>query len=263
MKYIKLFENFEEYNPYDLMIMFPDERLKLFIEEIEKWEPNLNLVSDLIALGANVNVQDEKYGETPLHRAASRGRVEILQMLIGAGAKLNVQDKGGWTPFHWAASNGRVEVLRVLIDAGADLDLQDKEGRTALHWAARDWTVEPKLNVQDEDDYTPLHNVEVTRMLIGAGVKLNVQDEDGETPLHNAVFYGDIEIAKMLIDAKANVNVQNKYGMTPLHWAAHDGRVELARMLIDAGARKDIPNDRGKLPYDLTANQELKNMLEI
>ncbi len=131
MKYLKLFENFEDYNPYDLTVMFPNERLKLFIEEIKKptSEQNLNLVRDLINLG-NINTQDAD-DKTPLHWAANEGSVEIARILIDAGADLNVQDNLGWTPLHGAAEFGRVEIVRMLIDAGADKTILNNDG---LRW---------------------------------------------------------------------------------------------------------------------------------
>jgi ankyrin repeat protein len=169
MKYIKLFENFEEYNPYDLMIMFPDERLKLFIEEIKKDEPNLNLVSDLINLGT-INTQDDNNGNAPLYRAARLGKIEIAQMLIAAKADLNVQDEKGWTPLHWAAKFGRVEIARMLIYAGADVNVQDEEGDTPLHRAAF------------------YEQGKIVRMLIDAGARKDIQTNNGKLPYDLAIF---------------------------------------------------------------------------
>jgi len=40
----------------------------------------------------------------------------------------------GETPLHLAASNGHTEVLKLLVGAKADVDVQDsKSGKTALH----------------------------------------------------------------------------------------------------------------------------------
>jgi ankyrin repeat protein len=195
MKYLKLFENFEDYNPYDLMVMFPDERLRLFIEEVKKptSKQNLNLVRDLINLGI-INVQDED-GCTPLHWAAGEGSVEIARILIDAGANVNVKDKEGNTPLHIAANEGEPEIAILLINAKAD------------------------LNVQDNLGWTPLHTTvyygaeEVAWMLIDAGAKLNVQSNIGYTPLHLAASFWRVEIARMLIDAGADQTILNGDGL--------------------------------------------------
>jgi ankyrin repeat protein len=160
MKYLRLFEDFDSYDPYELMIIPPNKKAEMIMREIRKDEPNLNLVSDLIVLGANLEWKDEENGDlTPLHVAAEFGSVEIARMLIGAKADLNVQDKWEQTPLHVAANNGSVEIARMLIDAGA--------------------------NVQSNIGYTPLHvaaewgSVEIARMLIDAGADKTILNGDG------------------------------------------------------------------------------------
>lgn len=128
MKYLRLFEDFEPHDPHELMIIPPNKKAEMIMQEIEKKKPNLNLVNDLIVLGTNVEWQDED-GWTPLHRAAQFGRVEIARMLIDAGAYVDVQDKIGWTPLHWAAGRGDIEIAKVLLDAGARKDIRDEDGK--------------------------------------------------------------------------------------------------------------------------------------
>ena len=168
MKYIKLFENFEEYDPYELMITPPNKKAEMIIREINKEDKaNLNLVSDLIALGANLDWQANfgiNAGRTALHMCASYNHPEIARMLIDAGADVNIQDENGLTPLHWCARFDRPEILGVLIDAGADLNIQDNFGKTALHWCA--------------DKYRP----EIAWMLLDAGADKTIPNNDGELP---------------------------------------------------------------------------------
>ena len=45
------------------------------------------------------------YGETPIHRAALNGHLEILKLL----------DSQGWTPIHWSANHlGHIDILKSL-----------------------------------------------------------------------------------------------------------------------------------------------------
>ena len=164
MKYLKLFENFEDYNPYDLMVMFPDERLKLFIEEIRKpkSKQNLNLVRDLINLDT-INMQDND-GNTPLRNSVFHGKTEIVQMLIDAGVDVNMRDGMGATCLHDAVYLGKPEIARMLIGAGADLNVQDKHGNVPLHWAA---------------DYG---EVKIAKILIDAGARKDIPDNEGRLP---------------------------------------------------------------------------------
>ena len=46
------------YDIYELMITPPNKKAEMIMDELKKDEPNLNLVRDLIALGANIDWQN-------------------------------------------------------------------------------------------------------------------------------------------------------------------------------------------------------------
>ena len=58
---------------------------------------DLELVKFLVSQGADVNAKS-RYGETPLHRAASNGCVEVAKYLVSQGAKVNAKTREGLTP---------------------------------------------------------------------------------------------------------------------------------------------------------------------
>ena len=128
MKYIKLFENFEDYDPYELMITPPNKKGEMLVEEIQKREPNLDLVRDLIALGANLDWQDD-YGITALHYCGQYDHLDIAKVLIDAGADVNIQHSRGWTPLHIFTFYNHSRIVRMLIDAGADKTIPTNDGR--------------------------------------------------------------------------------------------------------------------------------------
>ncbi|KAG5888225.1 hypothetical protein JTB14_035574 [Gonioctena quinquepunctata] len=67
------------------------------------------------------------------------GDVVEVQEYLGSGVKsanLNALDQEGLGVVHWAADSGNLEILKLLVDAGADLELRDGDGQTALHYAA-------------------------------------------------------------------------------------------------------------------------------
>ena len=165
MKYIKLFEDFEPHDPYELMIIPPNKQAEMINHQIRKPIPNMNLVQDLIVLGANLDWQDElSQDRTALHLAIYSHFSEIVRMLIDAGADLNVQDKHGDTPLHVAIMTNYPIIVQMLIDAGADLNMQAKNGRTALHLAA------------------DLREKEIVRMLINAGARKDILDYRDRLP---------------------------------------------------------------------------------
>ncbi len=62
---------------------------------------NSNMPGELrrfIAAGANVNVQDAKYGNTPLHSAARYNAIAIIQLLLDSGADRSLRNNDGLTP---------------------------------------------------------------------------------------------------------------------------------------------------------------------
>lgn len=75
-------------------------------------------------------------GAAPLHIAAWNGKTEIVEMLISAGANVNIVDKTrrGFTPLHYAARFGKANTAAVLIKHGAKLNAASNKG-TPLHVA--------------------------------------------------------------------------------------------------------------------------------
>ena len=61
---------------------------------------------------------------TPLHAAAMKGHAAICEVLLRAGASVNIQTKPqGYAPLHSAAFAGHVGAIKVLLANGANRDL--------------------------------------------------------------------------------------------------------------------------------------------
>jgi hypothetical protein len=88
----------------------------------------------LIESGADVNaVGNGRDNEVVLHDACRRGRVEIIDLLIQAGADLDVRNAIGQTPLMEAARYGELPAVQRLVAAGADLNLRSaRNNATAL-----------------------------------------------------------------------------------------------------------------------------------
>lgn len=87
------------------------------------------LAERLIAEGCDVDLQDAR-GWTPLHFAAQEWSAPVAAILIKKGASVNLQDENGNTPLSNAVFNsrGRGELIRILIEAGADPDIENAYG---------------------------------------------------------------------------------------------------------------------------------------
>ncbi len=93
------------------------------------------LVNLLLDRGANVNAVSHDRGNSPLMEAAVRGDLETVELLLGAGADLNLQSKNGQTALMLAVGEGFTGVARVLLDKGADTEPVDQLGMTAGKYA--------------------------------------------------------------------------------------------------------------------------------
>jgi hypothetical protein len=85
----------------------------------------------------DIDARDNE-GQTALVLAAQQGHLEIVKLLIDAGADLEARDKTfERASLCWAAMNGHITVVKILIDARASLNAEDKIWCTPLEWAAR------------------------------------------------------------------------------------------------------------------------------
>ena len=125
----------QSYDIYELMIIPPNKKGEMLIDEIQKEDKaNLNLVRDLIVLGANVDWQNNN-GCTALHWCAYNNHSRILGLLIDAGADVNIQQDNGWTALHYCAWKNHPRIARMLLDAGANLNIQGNNGKVPYELA--------------------------------------------------------------------------------------------------------------------------------
>eukprot|EP00854_Cymbomonas_tetramitiformis_P024636 gene24636-29968_t len=79
----------------------------------------------------------EGYYTTALHYAALRGDKEDFQrLLLCQSEDIDARDQDFLTPMHIAAENGHLQIVNLLAGAGANVNLAAKDGFTALHFAA-------------------------------------------------------------------------------------------------------------------------------
>lgn len=93
-------------------------------------------VRRLLEQGYQLNLFDD-LGKTPLHYAAMGGHLDVLNVLLAAGADVNAHDERviGNTPLREVADTCSFEVAKILVDAGADPAIPGWMQLTALHKA--------------------------------------------------------------------------------------------------------------------------------
>ncbi|XP_034476117.1 KN motif and ankyrin repeat domain-containing protein 2 isoform X2 [Drosophila innubila] len=88
---------------------------------------------------ADVNIRAKKHCQTALMLAVSHGNGDMVDMLLDAGADINIQDEDGSTALMCAAEHGRVDIVKHLLSQqDCDSLVQDVDGSTAfkIAWQA-------------------------------------------------------------------------------------------------------------------------------
>lgn len=150
----------------------------------------------LLMLGADPSARGRQpHSVTPLHLAARAGHVDLIRLLLKAGAEPHVEakhaDASGWVPLHMAAAGGHFRAVRVLLDGGAELRRRNSMGQSALHIAAEHGHVGAVVALAGTPD-----------------VGLDEPDNDGCTPLMAAARSGHAQVVEALVAAGAAVEAQ-------------------------------------------------------
>ncbi|CAM9140246.1 unnamed protein product [Scytosiphon promiscuus] len=96
---------------------------------------NVDVLRALLLHGVDVNRLTDGY--TALHRAALNNRVDAIDVLVEAGADIEIEDDDDCTPFLDACSNHCHEAVLALFKHGANIEARDIRGETSLQIAAR------------------------------------------------------------------------------------------------------------------------------
>src|SRR5690606_12111412 len=102
---------------------------------------HIEILRKPVALGADVRSTD-RYGGTALIPAAEGGHVETVRTPSEAGVDVDHVNKLGWTALLEAiilGDGGRrhQEIVQLLVEAGARVELADRDGVTPLEHARR------------------------------------------------------------------------------------------------------------------------------
>ncbi|XP_035703978.1 ankyrin repeat domain-containing protein 17 isoform X5 [Folsomia candida] len=184
------------------------------------------VVDRLISQGADVEAQSERTKDTALSLACTKGRYEVVELLLKRGANKEHRNVSDYTPLSLAASGGFVNIIKLLLQTGAEINSRtgSKLGISPLMLAAMNG------------------NTSAVRLLLDMGSDINAQIETNKnTALTLACFQGRHEVVSLLLERKANLEHRAKTGLTPLMEAANGGYVEVGRVLLEKGADVNAP----------------------
>ncbi|EAA28686.2 hypothetical protein GE21DRAFT_5328 [Neurospora crassa] len=213
-----------------------------------------NVMQLLIAAGARVDVGWD--GRTPLYEAVDAKHSECVAILLNYGASVDFLDADyGRTLLHVAVGRRNAEIGKMLADRGMDVNAIDFAGNTALMEYMHVW--------EWEND-----GIEFATVLIEKGARLDMANKYGETALMQAVSTRRWALAKLLIEKGADPNLQDGQGESALHMILYYNEdevaaVSLAKTLIDKCLHLDAQNYDGKTPLHNAAEKGLVKLVRL
>ncbi len=218
---------------------------------------DLEEVRTLLRGGADVNAAQGD-GMTALHWAAEAGELEIVEILIYAGANPGAVTRlGDYTPLHLASKVGQSNTVEALLAAGADPDARTGTGSaTALHFAAAAGSA-----------------ATVTALLHHGAVADVRESQWGQTPLMFAAAANRVDAVHALLEGGADPAVTAKViditvreeedrvdrgrrnrMLAELRQASSPGSPDVRRVAPSAGAAQGPTGPAGPEPQQTAAN---------
>ncbi|KAF4545261.1 Ankyrin repeat domain-containing protein 17 [Lasiodiplodia theobromae] len=149
-----------------------------------------SVVRELVGAGADVNKPSGRPGRTPLCEAAAAGDVDVVEVLVEAGAALYV---GGArdNPLGKACAYGRLDVVEYLMEKICGTDIERAACADGMRRAVemkQHKAIELLLEFMPADQETLLSVVmaglpSLVRMVLEAGVHVDARDKSGRTAL--------------------------------------------------------------------------------
>ncbi|ETS87142.1 hypothetical protein PFICI_00970 [Pestalotiopsis fici W106-1] len=231
---------------------------------------HLNHVANRLIQSGKVDPNFAYFSRPILSLVANLGSEDYVKRLVQAKADVDARDgviKNGRTALMVAAEAGHLGVVDILLEAGANLNLELYEGQTALTIAAKAGHLSvvdrllqvkeklgPKIRSSSSDRTTFLINYEsddseAENQLLRARNREVPGEESVQTALKEAVKAGHLTVVDRLLQATANVNSRlissNQYcvtglparpGPTVLIEAAGVGHLTVVNRLLEVGA---------------------------
>jgi ankyrin repeat protein len=189
-------------------------------------------------------------GRTPLHLACITSTPEIVQCLVGHGARLIARLADGRTALHLAAARGSVELVKILLHKSEENEAEeDKKQELRKGNVGGPGQHEPE-DVRSETDDIDMVDVEAdaSSYTSGSFVKVHKEDEDAKgaeilpedeneqepdiydinvlswdshaSPLHLAILNGHVDVVEELVasfgaDVLLPIKLLNDYNNSP------------------------------------------------
>jgi serine/threonine-protein phosphatase 6 regulatory ankyrin repeat subunit B len=253
----------------------PDDLNKLFLAAVHGKQ--LESVTLFLEKGADVNYQEKEGSDRALHSAGHGQDRTLVRFLLNHGADPNATGFLGQTPIYSAND----VIAEMLIEAGARLDVRDNDGNTPLHEIARSTDLKTMKffldqgqdpNAKNNWGDTPLHRMAGERssnrgfkesldLILQYGAEINALNNQGETALTLASSIGNEEFVRILKEAGAKSAGPGKDDFLRLANAVRKGDIEAIRALLEQGLSPNASDEERTTALHLTSIPEMIQLL--
>jgi lysophospholipase len=107
-----------------------DSSLKSVLNYLSQYDRTHGGLSEtpLSSTSGVINKPSPTLSQTALHLATIQGMASNVALLLSLGASVHVRDMFGHTPIFYALREGNIEIVNILVGAGAHLAQGEKEG---------------------------------------------------------------------------------------------------------------------------------------
>jgi ankyrin repeat protein len=168
-------------------------------------------VRELLEAGVKVDTRDTQYDKTALMIAASTGNIEMMELLLSAGAKINKKTRAGKSVLGIAVQQHQPESVKFLLRNGARIKSLRKQATPATFAGIPI----PQQNEVADALYLAVHrdDDELLKMLLEAGTDVDAAKQpSGRTVLMEAAYFGKSGMVELLLEAGASVNLEDEQG---------------------------------------------------
>ena len=200
----------------------------------------IDIMNLLLTAGANPNAIDQE-GFTALVLVTDNCDIEAMDLLLAYGA--DTHPVNNETSFLMAASRGCVEAVRLLLSLGANPDFRNEDDRKTPLMAAVD--------------------ARVGAMRINKIRARERKYSETQAPGINIKVY--IDVMDLLLKAGVDPNVVDRYDFTPLMSGAIENDVEAVKLLLAHNADSSYTNRFGYSALriaNLNGDQELAGLIQ-
>ncbi|CAL4083974.1 unnamed protein product, partial [Meganyctiphanes norvegica] len=183
----------------------------------------------LLSKGCHVQPTTTAHGDTPLHLAATDGRIQLGKLLLDYGHPMQVTNNAGETPADQAQKFGQVDFYHWATKqggGGGGQDLNTKPGQVGTRQ-------EHELKVQKLIDRIISEPERALNNIRSGYYDVHSQDMQGHTALHHASAAGNLSTVQDLIDFGCYISPVTLSGQTPADLARERGHNHVYNFLSE------------------------------